>query len=342
MKQDKFKFDKLRVIGTNFGHEGEEPKCPKSLEKYKGHEYGKPATTAKDSMVPVDTTMHDVQRSFDTATATKTLLKHKGIDWNMFGYVTVVRKKNGEMKLLDGQHRCQMVKWMLPEQTHVPAHIIDVEDVQFDNLTADEYSSFLFARRNGSASKRLTPEELLWAEIHCRDLDALRTARVLDMADLSCGQYNKHLNDYKVKRPIFERSYNYSIEGTVAAVNLIKEAFPMHKTIDGQILCGLARLFSIKKDGKFVYEDYMNENKLSGQAFKNWFVNIIGRSGCGPKGLHYDNLKNNNAANAWEIAVAYGIAQQFANSLMEDRYLAKPIGPAHKLWNSKPNNNDDE
>jgi len=322
----------LKLVSTHDSSVESLPR-PKKLESLVGKDNGtKPAQGF--SMVPVDLPNHMSQRPLKPIQITKWALESNGFDWNLFGYITVVCNSDGVMTKLNGQQRCQMCQWLLPDVKEVPAHIIYTD--------SDAYAATLFYQMNDVNMAQLTGEELLWAEIIAERPQALYVKEYLEAADLSCGMFRENDTEYKTKRAIFERSLKYSEEGTLAAVDLIREAYSKSKLIDGQVMCGLARLFSIKSNGEYVYDNYANTNTRIGKLFKEWFIQQAYHRRL--KDLHYDNYKNLNASSAWENGCAYGLAKDFTNWLGNKglRRLAQPLAPVKNVYESRNNNQEME
>ena len=206
----------------------EELPIPNKLKKYETCQSG---TMAPGEMAPIDTPDHICQRPLHPQRVINWASQSKEVDWNLFGYVTVVRLADGSLRSINGKHRMQLVKWLLPEVKKVPAHIIDCND--------DKYAAKLFTAMNGTHSTQLSGEELLWAGCIAELAWAMYTKKFLDLAELSCGMVNEDIYPHSIKRAIFEKSLSYSEEGTMHAVNLFKKAYPTKEVVEGQIICGM-------------------------------------------------------------------------------------------------------
>lgn len=290
---------------------------PHTLKKLVNHEYGdKPLNT---DTVSIHTPPHPCQRPIHEARLTKWLKASNGINWSLFGQAKVVEYPTGERYIIDGQTRIQGVKWLLPDVTEVPAHIIHVQD--------DQEAADYFVKINSEAITHLNGEEILYAKIMAEDPYALWVKQQLDIGELACGMVNEDFT-YRTKRSIFEKSLGYTPDGTQYAVELIRECWPAKEQIDGQLMCGLARLFSIRDNGEAIYADLMDPDTSLGKLFRNWMLGLAG-FGSAPRDFHYNEYKGNGG---WENGCQYGIYKYFLKYLAVQgvRYKAPAIN-ASKL-----------
>lgn len=247
-------------------------------------------TPAPGSTVPITTQLHPVQRPLNDFAVRKYIDLVGTIDWNMFGYVTAVEYPDGSQAIIDGQHRISLVRTLAPHIKEVPAHIIHVNQ--------DEYAAQLFAYLNGVAIRKVSNEELLWAEVIARDPKALYMLQMLKRAKLSCGQVNE--GHIKVSRATFRKCLDLSESATVTAASMIKNAYPGRDNID-LLLHGLVKLLSLKE-----YSDLTN-NLTCGKMFKEWFEESFPfqhdyKQAC------FKVYQNNSQ---WQIGIAYGLMEKF-------------------------------
>lgn len=296
---------------------------PSELVKYQGTEYGTPATTQVGQTIPIDIQMHVTQRDISTRDIIKWCHKHQGVDWNLFGYATAVKLPDGTLKLINGQHRIQLVKWLLPEVTEVPAHIIQTSD--------DAYIGSMFADMNGGCQRRLTPEDLLWAEIIGGDPKALNIQHWLQCAGLACGKVNAVNDNPQVSRATFEACLGYSESATVYAVDLFNSTWKKRKKIDSQVVTGLTLLFSMPD-----YQVYSDTSTRAGQEFRTWFQTLP-MAGITLDDIKFTEYKNMAASSRWELGFVYGIVQKFNRSMVAQGkgHICEPSGPAKKMWQGK-------
>lgn len=267
-------------------------KMPKKLEKYIGKVHGE---MAPGERIPVNTKMDESQRDLQQSNIWKYVEKSQGVDWNLFGYATAVRDGDGELKLINGQHRIELVKYFAPDVTEVPAHIIDTND--------PKYAAQLFAKMNGTASRSLTSEQLFWAEIIGEEPSALFLKDVLVRANLQCGKVNEGGNRKKVKYNNFTKAVKMGVEETIRAAELIDTAYPKNGMND-TLLSGMARLFSYTG-----YEDLMDPETTIYNQFEEWFVNVV------PLVMTIQDLSFREYRNThvWHDGVAFGLYQKFAH-----------------------------
>ena len=272
---------------------------PKKLEKYIGQQRGKPAGTHKENVdwIPVNTPMNETQRDLHINDVFKWIEQHKGVDWNLFGFATAVRYNDQSLELINGQHRIELVKMLLPDQMWVPAHIIDISDDH-------EYAAKLFAAMNGVSSRKLTREELFWAECISKDPFALYVKKWIETCDVACGKVNEGGNRKQVKYANWEKCLKMNEEATQRSVELLNAAYP-DRGLDDQVLSGLTRLLSLKEYGEFG-----DTNTRLGRAFERWFTEIVPQV-MQITQLQYSQYKGNTA---WYNGTAYGICQAFLHS----------------------------
>ena len=157
----------------------EEIPIPSKLMQYQGCQRGTPAPGDR---VCIDVDLHECQRSISIASITKWAHNAKEFDWNLFGYVTVVEQADGTQKLINGQHRKQLLRWLLPDIKAMPAHVVKVPE---DPKEADRYAAYLFTAMNGVLTKRITPEDNLWAGVIGELNWAMHTKKYLDAAEIA-------------------------------------------------------------------------------------------------------------------------------------------------------------
>lgn len=264
---------------------------------------------APGARVSVDTPMARAQRPFHANDVLRHIIKTNGqIDWNLFGMVTAVRNnKTGEMVIINGQHRISLVKTLDPTIKDVPAHIIDEDD--------ETYIARLFGLMNGGASRPVTREERLWADIVAGEPDALRIEALLIKCGLACGMVNEF--DPKTKKPNlqiniagFEKCLAYGEKETEYGVALIRQAFPEARKIDQQLI-GLVRLLVVPD-----YKNFMDPSTKMAQRFVQWFTTIV------PQAFSFETLKYKKYRNTgkWQDGIAYGLAKDFRHWLGVKKY----------------------
>lgn len=282
---------------------------PVTLPEKLQHLINTPAIGKKATMtqVSVDTPMDDSQRDFNENDVVRYIAKSQCLDWNLFGVVTVVERSDGSQTMINGQHRTSIVKTLAPTEKTVPAHIIKTDD--------KEYAAKLFAYLNGVASRNVSREQLLWAEVLAADPDALKMKQDLTTCGLACGRVNAGPNIPQVKRAGFEKCQRFGIAETKYATQLIKQAYPEADNFD-ILLQGLTRLLS-----QDPYKGLMNTNIALGKSFQDWFVNHL------PFHLNYKEATFPELRNMrWYDDVAFGLYERFVR-FMERKGVAHRCPP---------------
>lgn len=247
--------------------------------------------------VSVDTEMDNSQRDFNPNDVIRYISKSEGLDWNLFGYVTVVENPTtGKQTMINGQHRTSLVKTLAPQETTVPAHIISTGDPQ--------YAAKLFAYLNGIVSRKVSPEQLLWAQILAGDDEAQEIQSQLQYCNLSCGKVNQGPNRREVSRATFVKCIKLGKEETRYAVDLIANAYPDRTEFDN-LLHGLVRLLAYKD-----YRGLMGTLTL-GTSFRDWFIKTL------PDSFSYkESTVILPRSEPWQHGIAYGIYGKFKSYMV--------------------------
>jgi hypothetical protein len=268
------------------------PTLPKSVEKYIGQSWGQ---WAPGTMVPITVPMHICQRPLNIRNVYKYISLVKGLDKNLFGTITVIKSKTtGKMACINGHHRITVVKTVDPTATHVPAHVIEVDDSEFDS-----YGSALFSQFNGTVSKGLSNEELFYSNVLARDPYALYVESIIKQCNLSIGKVNADDKHLPVVYTGFTKCLKLGEPETIRAVELLKTGF---NTVSDDVLHGLVFLLSQPE------YSLLNDPKLAiGKHFEDWLTKAV------PMFHGINDLKfKQYRQGAWEKGVAYGIARGFA------------------------------
>jgi hypothetical protein len=287
---------------------------PKSVEQYVGQEWG---TWAPGCRIPVNTPLSQCQRDYKKQNVYKYIAKVGGLDKNLFGYATAVRRKSdGVLALINGQHRINLVKIVSPGTDEVPAHIIDVNDADFET-----YGSKLFHEFNGTVSKGLSNEEQFFAQVLSQDDTALRTLRVLVLAGVSCGKVNAVPNSYPVDYATFVKCIKLSETITIRAVKLLTAGL---KSSNTDVLHGMVFLLSHPH-----YKDLADGNQAVGKHFEEWITKAV------PMFHSISDLKfPRYRQGAWQKGVAFGIAQSFAKYQRNKGLFSPSIGKIKEIYES--------
>lgn len=264
---------------------------PDSLRHLKGQVTGTKAPCLKE--VSVDTPMDPSQRDFNANDVVKYISKSNGLDWNLFGYVTVVENpQTGQQTMINGQHRTSIVKTLAPWEKTVPAHIIKTDDPQ--------YAAKLFADLNGRLSRNVSREQLLWAEVLSGDREAIKIQQKLIYCDLACGKVNAQQGRGQVSRATFEKCVAFGLDETRFAAALVKSGYPDRVDWDN-LLLGLVRLLSLKS-----YQGLMNPAKTLGQSFTLWFVDHFSKNHS-----YRESTSIVTRTDPWYNSIAYGLYSKF-------------------------------
>lgn len=281
------------------------PSIPASIEKYVGCVWGTPAPGDR---IPVDTPMHRSQRAYKRQQVYKYIAKVGGLDWNLFGYATAVkRKSDGALAVINAQHRINLVKIVAPWITEVPAHIIEVDDLEYET-----YASKLFTQFNGETSKGLSNEEMFYAKVLALDPEALNIEKILKKCGLSCGQVNADPAHSPVVYANFVKCLKFGELATERAVALMLKGF---KTISDDPLSGLTLLLSLDD-----YKNLANPATKIGQDFEEWFTLAI------PMFHDLNDLKFKKYRNNpnYSKGIAYGLLKSFAKYQRKHSRTAPP------------------
>lgn len=287
-------------------------KTPKSIAKYVGVEWG---VWAPGDRIPVDIELAECQRPYRAQNVYKYIAKVGGLDKNLFGYATAVRRKSdGKLALINGQHRINLVKIISPNTKTVPAQIIDVEDEDFVT-----YGSKYFARSNGVVSKGLSNEELFKSCVLGNDEEALDILRVARIANVSIGEINKTVTAAPVKYAGFVKCLKLGEGATIRSIELLKAGFGR---INDDVLHGLVYLLANDH-----YKDLADPNKAVGKHFETWLTKAV------PMFHDLDDLTfKKYRQGPWQKGVAYGIAKSFAKYQRNKGLSAPSVTTMKRLY----------
>lgn len=294
---------------------------PKSIQKYIGKEWG---TWAPGDRIPVDTPLAVCQRDYKEQNVFNYIKKAGGLDRNLFGYATAVRRKSdGALALINGQHRINLVKILSPLTTEVPAQIIDVEDDDFET-----YGATFFDRINGDLCKALTNEERFYARVIAKNPEALDIERALVKCQLSCGKVNNEVGTLPVKYATFVKCLKISGPATERAVQLLRKGF---RSMNEVALHGLVYLLSLKE-----YETLGDRRTAVGKHFETWLTQAVPMFHS-ITALTFDKYHN---AKSWEVGVAYGYVQSFVKHQRNMNQTAISVKPMKTIYEDSVGKDD--
>jgi hypothetical protein len=290
------------------------PSLPPSVEKYIGHEWGQ---WAPGDRIPIDTPLAACQRPYKERNVFKYIAEVKGLDRNLFGYATAVkRKSDGQLALINGQHRINLVKIVSPGTLEVPAQVIEVDDADYES-----YASRLYQGFNGTVSRGLSNEELFKSSVMAQDPYALYVESIIEKCNLSIGEINVAPGNCPVVYASFVKCLKLGENETIRAVELLKQGF---NTVADEPLHGLVFLFSRQE-----YADLADSTVAVGNHFEKWITKAV------PMFHGINDLKfKKYRQGAWEKGIAYGLAQSFAKFQRNKGLTAPAVTPIKKIWES--------
>lgn len=293
---------------------------PKKMEKYIGKvANGKIEKTVE--MVSVeDVILPEEQRDYDLATIYRNIEKKGGIDYNLLGIPTIRRKPStGQLFLQNGQHR--FIKQILfnPDQTHIVCEIIDIED--------DAIAAQYFADVNALLVRKLKNEEIFNSLVLAKDKTALFHKSILELADVSIGRVNQAPGRKHLKYANFLKSIDHSVEGTVYAIDMLKQAYPKRE-IKSVTMSALALLFSIPE-----YRNLMDRETRIGALFYDWFMSV---SKHGYDTFDYNQYRDGSV---WHYGIAYGLYRNFAKYARDEMNGVPSVQTIKDLYERKGGNN---
>ena len=295
------------------------PKLPKKLEQYLGKVKGTPA--AGDRVKLSDLTLAIAQRDLTESDCHKYIEKSRGLDWNLFGHLTVCKMPDGTYELINGQHRMRVAIIIDPSIDEFPAHVIDLSDMT--QADAEQEAARLFAKMNGVASRQLNSEQLFWAEVIGQDPQALYIKDVLERANLQCGKVNDTpAGRKKVKYANFVKCVKMGEDATIYAADLINRAYPKAGMNDN-LLSGMTRLLSHSS-----YKELTDPAEQVSEEFEDWFINFV------PQLMQISELGFAQYRNTskWYDGVAYGLYRMFAHYQRNKNRWTPPVEPIEKVY----------
>jgi hypothetical protein len=297
------------------------PSIPASVEKYVGRVWGQ---WAPGDRIPIDTPMHSSQRPYKKQNVFRYISKVQGLDRNLFGYATAVRRKSdGKLAVINGQHRINLVRIVDPTTKEIPAQVIDVDDSGFDS-----YGAALFTQFNGTVQKSLSNEELFYSSVMAGDPHALYMKGILEKSGLSCGEVNRGTNHPAVVYATFKKCLKLSESLTMRAVDMMKSGF---NTIADDPLHGLVFLFSVPE-----YRIYADPTTKEGKEFEQWLTQAV------PLFHGINDLKFKKFRQGpWQKGIAYGLAQSFAKYAKKSNRPHVKVGKIKEIYEASFKDDED-
>lgn len=267
----------------------------RQLARYRGRTRGQicPVEILKIADLKLDS----CQRMLDQGHAWRCVKKDGGINWHKFQPLDVVRKSTGQLTVINGQHRLEMLRMVLPDQETVQCRVIDTDDER----EAAQY----FADFNARGIKKVGDTDLLWAEIIAEDPKALKILRSLEKMHLSTGRINWQETTLSIDLASLRRCLQWGSAETERAVNLYKQAWPGERVINGDVLTGLVRLLTFNH-----YQKDLALTEQYGRDFDQWFVATFQHLSINR--AKYTEYRNAKAG--WYDGVAWGLLEDFTQS----------------------------
>jgi len=269
-------------------------------EKLVGKSYGTPAPGKR---VSVNTALAFSQRDLRMQKVKDYAYQQNGVNWDHFGYIKVVEYADGKLEVLDGQHRLQLVKDLLPEVKEVPAHVIP---------GTPEYAAKTFVTLNDTGITSLNADDKYWALCVAKDSKALMLKSVLEKTRYSIGKVNAKSRHRPLRFPNAQKAIGFSANAFIRSCEICDDVWPTGRISD-QLISGMSKLLSIPE-----YEAIGDPNKKIGKDFVEWlrFVNGAIPSNV-QKALEFGKHKNQGP---WYNATAYGLCNAF---MKRQRYEGK-------------------
>ena len=267
----------------------------RQLDKYRGQVKGQPCRIEELTIAAL--TLNPCQRILDQQHAWQCVRRAGGLDWNLFQPLNVVRKSTGQLEVIDGQHRLEILRMVLPEQKTVQCRVIETD--------SNQEAARLFTQLNLKLIKRVKDTDLLWAEIIEGDERALKTEKFLVDNELSTGRINQEQAKNTVDLPSLRRCLQWGVKETARAVALFRQAWPLERVINGDVLTGMVRLLTFDH-----YREDLAENTMYGEDFDRWFVAVFQHLDVNR--AKYENYRQARAG--WFDGVAWGLLEDFTAS----------------------------
>lgn len=271
----------------------------RQLARYQGRETG--FVCPIEMLAVSDLKMDHCQRMLDKNHVSKLIRKNGGINWFKFQPLDVVRKSTGELTVINGQHRLEILRQILPQQETVQCRVIDSDD---ERLAAELFASF-----NAREIKRVKDTDLLYAEILAGDARALKILKALEQCDLQTGRVNEAPGRLTVELASFTKCIKWGLGETERAVKLYRQAWPRERSVNGDVLTGMVRLLTTDH-----YQQDLAESEPYGRDFDQWFVAVFQHLSLDR--AKYTEYRNSQSGN-WYDGVAWGLLVDFSESQLQ-------------------------
>ena len=191
-----------------------------------------------------------------------------GFSWSKFSPIIVAKFPNGDLYLLDGDHRRHMWKLSFPDEETISAYVVEVADEAEYHL--------LFAAINKHNRKQASAEETFLHEYLGGEPEAIKTATALFACDLAIEGspddlqqgYVGSSTDPLVTVTGFRRALKHGTPQVKRAAATIKSAWPADRRIQTELLDGLSLLYNTYP----ILSSTRKNNKVRNE-FEAWFGN---------------------------------------------------------------------
>jgi hypothetical protein len=286
---------------------------PKIINKYQGKEIGTPQVS--QAMVPADTKPFRSNRSSKGSKIQEYITENNGFDWRLYASPIVGRLPNGDLYVIDGEHRFNMANIFLPHLKKLPVVI-----VEFDN---EKQMADAFWKKNGGFTTRVSNETQLISQWHSDTPTALRLGKtcadvgIVVAEDIDNFVPNSYPSNWKIKVRALEATIKIAGKKTEAikqAVELYKTAFNVQKKKAGnqhiemtsQLIQALVFIYQFK-----AYEDWMKKNPT---LFADWFIDLVATKPVPKKHLYEVEYPHERMEQRY-LGTAYGLIQDFFGTL---------------------------
>lgn len=189
--------------------------------------------------VSVDTPPVKAQRKLYTNRSDNYLKEVGAFDWNLFGIPIVAEYPCGKQRILDGGHRVDLLKKVMPERKQVTVSIVKVKD--------EAEASVLFHRLNGTCIKTVNKQEQFIAKFLGKESYALKIAQSLVFAN-AYVESNGNIaglgrpNGKSITIAKFEQLHKRNKKELIETCNLISDVFYDESKFNAMMIEGIMTL----------------------------------------------------------------------------------------------------
>ena len=295
---------------------------PKVILKWKDVTIGSPQVS--QSMVPSNTPPYPSNRKSKGEKLQQYIVENKGFDWRLYASPVVGRLPNGDLYIIDGEHRFNLANIFLQNMKMLPVVIVDFDDeTQMANA---------FWKKNGGFITKVTNETQLISAYFGNTPYAKALGNILDNINVVVAEDIDNFippkvnTKWKIKVRSLEaiKKISKDLDAIKKAVSLYKKAFPkltlksgnVFIEITGQLIQALTFIFS--------FEPYVQWHKNNPDAFANWFIGLVERKQTPKKHLYEVEYPHERMEQRY-LGTAYGLIQDcFADLRMTEKNVPSP------------------